>query len=188
MKIGYVRVSTREQNTIRQEVLMEELGVEKIYIDKLSGKDTDRPQLKEMLAFVRQGDMIVVSEISRLARNTKDLLEIVSGLKERSIGFKSNKEGIDTNTPQGEFMLTIFGAVAQLEREYILQRQREGIEIAKQQGRYKGRKKIEVEGFEDVYKMWKEKNITAIKAMKLLEIKPNTFYRRVQEREEQIKK
>ncbi len=184
MVVGYLRVSSTEQNMSRQEVLMEQLGVEKIFSDKMSGKDTEREQLKEMLTFVREGDTIVVSEISRLARNTKDLLNIISKLKEKGVEFKSIKEGIDTSNEMGQFMLTIFGAVAELEREYILCRQREGIEIAKKQGKYKGRQRIQVEAFEETYKLWRAKSINAKQAMKILNLKPNTFYRRVQEYEE----
>ena len=157
MKVGYVRVSTVEQNTARQEVLMEELGVEKIYIEKVSGKTRQgRDQLEAMLSFVREGDVVVVESISRIARNTKDLLEIVERLREKGVDFTSRKELIDTNTPAGQFMLTIFGAMAQLEREYILDRRREGIEIARQNGKYKGRKAIAVERekFEEVYGRW----------------------------------
>ena len=139
MKIGYIRVSTEEQNTIRQEVLMEELGVDEIYIDKVSGKSSERPQLKKMMQFVRRGDVIIVESISRFARNTKDLLNLIEDLSAKDVTFISKKEAIDTTTPSGKFMLTVFGAVAELEREYILQRQREGIEIAKKQGKYKGR-------------------------------------------------
>ena len=131
MKIGYVRVSTVEQNTARQEVLMKELGVDEVYIDKMSGKSTDRPELKKMMQFVRQGDTVIVESISRFARNTKDLLELVEQLTGKGVEFISKKEAIETTTPSGKFMLTIFGAVAELEREYILQRQKEGIAIAK---------------------------------------------------------
>ena len=131
MKIGYIRVSTQEQNTVRQEVLMETLGVEQIYIDKMSGKNSERPRLKEMMSYVRRGDTVIVESISRFARNTRDLLELVEQLAAKGVEFVSQKEAIDTATPTGKFMLTVFGAVAELEREYILQRQREGIEIAK---------------------------------------------------------
>ena len=120
MKIGYIRVSTNEQKTIRQEILMKELGVDEIYIDKISGKNTNRPQLKAMLDYVRHGDTVIVSEISRFARNTKDLLELVEALTDKGVEFVSKKEAIDTTTPTGKFMLTVFGAVAELEREYIL--------------------------------------------------------------------
>lgn len=107
---------------------------------KMSGKSTAYPELKKMMQFVRQGDTVIVESISRFVRNTKDLLELVEQLTVKSVEFISKKEAIDTTTPSGKFMLTIFGAVAELEREYILQRQREGIVIAKQQGKYRGRK------------------------------------------------
>ena len=124
MKIGYVRVSTREQNIARQEVLMQELGVEEIFIDRMSGKNTDRPELKRMMEYVRQGDTVIVESISRFARNTKDLLNLIEQLNQKHVEFISKKETIDTSTPTGKFMLTVFGAVAELEREDILQRQR----------------------------------------------------------------
>ena len=141
MKVGYVRVSSNDQNTLRQEVLMNELQVERVYIEKITGATKNRPELEAMLDFVREGDIVIVESISRFARNTKDLLELVDILDHKKVQFISKKETIDTSTPAGKFMLTIFGAVAQLEREYIKERQREGIEIAKQQGKYKGRKK-----------------------------------------------
>lgn len=140
MKVGYIRVSTEEQNTARQEVLMEQLGVENIYIDKLSGKSKERPQLKEMLGFVRTGDTVIVESISRFARNTRDLLELIDLLTEKGVEFVSRKESIDTTTPAGKFMLMVFAAAAELERGYILGCQREGIAIAKLQGKYIGRK------------------------------------------------
>ena len=182
MKIGYVRVSTSEQNTLRQEVMMKELGVDAIYIDKMSGKNTNRPQLNAMLDYVRKGDTVIVSEISRFARNTKDLLELVEKLHIKEVEFVSKKEAIDTTTPTGKFMLTIFGAVAELEREYILQRQREGIEIAKTQGKYKGRKKKEYTDFDAVVQNWRDKNITAAQSMRELGMSKSTFYRRVGDR------
>lgn len=186
MKVGYVRVSTDEQNTARQEVLMDELGVEKVYIEKVSGKtQRGREQLKEMLQFVREGDVVVVESISRIARNTKDLLDIVERLEDKKVGFTSRKEQIDTNTPSGRFMLTVFGAIAQLEREYILVRQREGIEIARQNGKYKGRKPIAIdaEKFAKVYARWKAGEIQAVAAMRELGLTASTFYRRVRDYE-----
>lgn len=179
MKIGYIRVSTAEQNTIRQEILMKELGVDEIYIDKISGKNTNRPQLKAMLEYVRYDDTVIVSEISRFARNTKDLLELVEMLTDKGVEFVSKKEAIDTTTPTGKFMLTIFGAVAELEREYILQRQREGIAAAKDTGKYTGRRAKEYADFDKVIARWRKGEITAAKAMKDLGMSRSTFYRRV---------
>ena len=181
MQVGYIRISTAGQNTARQEVLMRELGVEMVFIDRMSGKNTERPELKKMMAFVRQGDTVVVESISRFARNTRDLLELVEQLTTKGVEFVSKKEAIDTTTPTGKFMLTIFGAVAELEREYILQRQAEGIAIAKEQGVYKGRQPIVRPDFERVIALWRSGKITAVEAQRRLDMKPSTFYRRVKE-------
>lgn len=134
MKIGYVRVSTEEQNTARQELLMAQLGVEKLFIDKASGKSKDRPSLEEMLAFVREGDTVIVESISRFARNTKDLLNLVEKLTEKKVEFISKKEAIDTSTPCGKFMLTVFGAMAQLEREQICSARRRALQSQRRRG------------------------------------------------------
>lgn len=180
MRIGYIRVSTTEQNTIRQEVLMRELGVDELFIDKASGKNMDRPELQRMLEYVRKGDTVIVESISRFARNTRDLLELVERLTAKEVEFVSKKEAIDTTTPTGKFMLTVFGAVAELEREYILQRQREGIAEAKRQGKYKGRPADPLPpDFDRVVAHWRAGEITAKEAMRKLGMKPNTFYRRV---------
>lgn len=183
MIVFYGRVSTVEQNEARQIKTAKEVNAEKIYIDKASGKNTDREQLKEMLSFVREGDTVIVSDFSRIARNTKDLLNIVETLNSKGVNFISIKEKIDTTTPQGKFMLTVFGALAELERETILQRQREGIEIAKAEGKYKGRKRIEIDEdkFKSVCRRWKNGEITAVQAQKELGLNPMTFYRRVKE-------
>ena len=130
---------------------------------------------------VRRGDTVVVESISRFARNTRDLLDLVEQLTAKEVEFVSLKEAIDTTTPTGKFMLTIFGAVAELEREYILQRQREGIEIAKAQGKYTGRKPITHPDFDKVTQLWKRGQITAVEAMKRLNMKPSTFYRKIKE-------
>ena len=179
MRIGYIRVSTQDQNTVRQELLMESLGVDEVYVDRMSGKNTDRPELKRMLEYVRRGDTVVVESISRFARNTRDLLELMEQLSAKEVGFVSQKEAIDTTTPTGRFMLTVFGAVAELEREYILQRQREGIEIAKRQGKYAGRKPMQYPDFDRVVALWQNGEISAIQAMRRLHMSKSTFYRRV---------
>ena len=181
MKIGYIRISTVDQNTARQEVLMRGLGVDQVYIDRMSGKNTDRPELKRMMSFVREGDTVIVESISRFARNTRDLLDLVEQLTLKKVEFVSKKEAIDTSTPSGKFMLTIFGAVAELERDYILQRQKEGISVAKANGVYKGRKPIERIEFGSVVNLWQNGKITAVEAMTRLEMKPSTFYRKVKE-------
>lgn len=181
MKVGYVRVSTVEQNTIRQEVLMQELCVDKIFIDKASGKDTARKQLQEMLSFVRVGDTVIVESYSRLARSTRDLLDIVESLKSKGVEFISKKEAIDTCTPAGRLMLTIFAGLYQFERECTLERQAEGIAEAKKAGKYKGRQPIAVDAakFKDLYDEWKAGKITAVAMQKALGLTAPTFYRRV---------
>ena len=183
MKVSYIRCSTIEQNEARQVKMMQEQGAEKLFIDKASGKNTDRAAFKEMMSFVRTGDIVIVESISRIARNTRDLLSIVSELTEKGVEFVSLKENIDTTTPQGRFMLTVFGALAELERENILERQREGIEIAKSEGKYKGRKPVDIDEtqFKTLCEKWRAGEITATAAMKELNLKPNTFYRRVKE-------
>ena len=122
MRVFYVRCSTIEQNEARQLKMAQEQNAEKVFVDKASGKNTDRAAFKEMMVFVRAGDTVVVESISRIARNTRDLLSIVSELAEKGVEFVSLKENIDTTTPQGRFMLTVFGALAELERENILER------------------------------------------------------------------
>lgn len=185
MLLGYIRVSTVEQNEARQRVALMEKGVEEdnLFIDKQSGKNADRENLKALLSFCRKGDVVITESISRIARNTKDLLTIVEQLKSKNVEFVSLKENIDTATPQGKFMLTVFGAMAELERESILERQKEGIAIAKENGVYQGRQKMNVNKdlFETVVKRWRQGEITAVEAMKQVNLKPNTFYRRVKE-------
>jgi DNA invertase Pin-like site-specific DNA recombinase len=186
MKVGYVRVSSTDQNEERQVVALVEHGVEKFFIEKVSGKDRNRPQLKEMLSFVREGDVLYIESISRLARNTLDFLSIVKELQEKGVEIVSLKENIDTATPQGRFMLTIFGAMYEMERETIKERQREGIDIALAKGVKFGRPKKEItEKFISIYRKWKAGELTATAAMKQLGMKPNTFYRRVKEYEQQ---
>ena len=140
MLIGYVRVSTEEQNEARQVKQMEEHGVEKVFVEKKSGKNTDRPVLDEVLNYVRDGDTLFVCAFSRLSRKTIDLVKLVEELNSRGVGLVSFKEAINTSTAQGKFMLTLFGALAEMERELMLERQREGIDVAKAEGKYKGRK------------------------------------------------
>lgn len=178
MKVAYIRVSTGEQNTARQEEAMKLQGVDRIYIEKISGKNTNRPQLKAMLDFVREEDTVIVESYSRLARSTADLLNIIGELDSKGVSFISLKENIDTTTPQGKLMMTIFAGISQFERECILQRQKEGIEIAKAEGKYKGRKPIDKpDNWEEVFSSWKRGEITAIEAQNKLGLTHATFYR-----------
>ncbi len=159
--------------------------VDRIFSEKLSGANADRPQLKAMIDYVREGDTLYIESISRLGRSTKDLLNIIDTLTDKGVTLVSHKESIDTDTPSGKFMLTVFAALSQLEREQLKQRQREGIEIAKTQGKYTGRKPIEIDWtrFGQLYGEWKSKNITGRDFMRRMGLSANTFYRRVREYE-----
>ena len=183
MKVGYARVSSSDQNPQRQKVILRDLGAEKIFLDIGSGKNlADRPALKEMLDFIRADDIVIVESISRLARCTKDLLSLIDKFTELGVVFISQKESLDTSTDTGRFMLTIFGAVSELERSYILSRQREGIELAKANGVYKGRKPIDCD-FDTVYRQVELGKISATEAFRQLNVSKSTYYRRVRERQ-----
>ena len=160
MKIAYFRVSTIEQNEARQIEALEKYEIEKWFTEKVSGKDTNRPQLQQMLEFAREGDTIYVHDFTRLARSTKDLLDIVEHLKSKGIHLVSNKESIDTSTPTGKLMLTFLAGIAEFERENLLERQREGIAIAKRNGKYKGRKPFKSDKFGELYQEYIKRKIT----------------------------
>lgn len=160
MKVAYVRVSTAEQNEDRQVKALENNKIEKWFIEKISGKNTNRPKLQEMLDFVREGDVIYVHDLSRMARSTMDLLQISKVLQEKGVHLVSNKESVDTTTPAGKLMFTMVGAIAEFERDVILERQREGIALAKEKGKYKGRKAKEIPNFDDYYERYMRREIT----------------------------
>jgi DNA invertase Pin-like site-specific DNA recombinase len=138
--VGYIRVSTIDQNTERQ---LEGVSVDKVFEDKCSGKDTKRPQLQAMLEYVREGDTIIVHDISRMARNLKDLLALVEDLTNRGVAVTFKKEALTFTgeaNPMQDLMLSMLGAVYQFERSMMLERQREGVQLAKAAGKYKGGK------------------------------------------------
>ena len=152
--IAYVRVSTVEQNEARQREALKDLNIDKWFVEKASGKDTKRPVLQEMLEYVREDDTVYVEEFSRLGRSTADLLAIVKQIEDVGAKFTSLKENFDTSTPTGRLQMTMMAAIAEFERSMILERQREGIEIAKRAGKYKGRKKISVPDIGSYYEKY----------------------------------
>ena len=185
--IGYVRVSSKDQNQGRQFALFEERGIklDKTYEEAVSGKDIKgRPQLQKMLEFIREGDTVYIESISRLARNIMDLLKIVEIFKEKGTELVSLKESIDTSTNQGKFLLSIFGAMAELERATIKERQREGIDLAIAEGRPYGRPGATISStFTDNYKEWKAGKIKSVDFMKREKLKKTTFYKLIKKYE-----
>lgn len=182
-KVAYIRVSTQEQNTESQQEILQQYAIDKFFEEKVSGKNTnDRPELQAMLDYVRAGDTVYVKDFSRLARSTKDLLWIIEELDKKQVKLISHKEQLDTSTPSGKLMVTMLGAIYEFERANLLERQKDGIMIAKRQGKYKGRKKIlKPANWSDVYNDWLTRKITAKKACELLNLKTNTFYNFVKE-------
>jgi len=160
---------------------MEQYNVEKIFHEKISGKNVERPILKEMIQFVRKGDTLIIESYSRLARSTKDLLNIFEELNSKGVNIISDKENIDTTTAHGRLMFTLFAGLAEFERTCMLERQAEGIAEAKKAGKYHGRKPIEVndELFKKTYDEWKRRDIRTDDALKILNLKKDTFYRRI---------
>ena len=182
MKIGYIRVSSEGQNLDRQEDSITP-QVEQVFSEKVSGSNSNRPELKRLLGFVREGDTVYIESLSRLARSTRDLLEIVDMLREKRVGLVSLKENIDTDTPQGRFILQIFAALSELERESLKQRQREGIDAAKKRGKHLGRPRTHVpDNFKDVVDEWEAGRITAVEARRKLGLSHATFYKMVRDR------
>ena len=161
MNVAYVRVSTVEQNEARQIEALQKHHIDKWFTEKISGKNTERPQLQALLDFVREGDTVYIHDFSRLARSTKDLLELVELLHRKKVHLISNKENLDTSTPTGKLMLTMIAAINEFERANTLERQREGIAIAKRNGIYKGRKRITAPpGFAELYQQYQRRELT----------------------------
>ena len=175
--IAYVRVSTVEQHEDRQCEGLKKYSIDKWFIEKVSGKNTDRPQLKAMLDYIREGDTLYVHDFSRLARSTKDLLDLVETLNSKGVALVSNKENLDSRTPTGKLMLTMIGAINEFERTNLLERQREGIAIAKEKGVYKGRKPVSVskETFEEQYARYQKREINKGELAKILNVSRPTL-------------
>lgn len=181
MRLAYIRVSTIEQSDRRQIEAMDKYNIEKWFIEKVSAKGTNRPKLQELLNFAREGDVIHIHDFSRLARSTKDLLDIVETLNSKGIILISNKENIDTSTPTGKLMLTMIGAINEFERTNLLERQREGIAIAKREKKYKGRKSIQISNFEEHYKRYLSREINKSQLAKELKISRPTLDKLINE-------
>ena len=182
--IAYVRVGTAEQNEARQIEALKKHTIDKWFTEKVSGKNMNRPQLESMLDYVREGDTVYIHDFSRLARSTKDLLSIVEQLQEKGVHLVSNKENLDTSTPTGKLMLTMIAAINEFERENLLERQREGIAIAKEQGKFKGGqvKKIDDKAFNAAYEQYKRRELTKGQMAQKLHISRPTLDKMLKER------
>ena len=176
MRVAYIRVSTADQNEDRQREGLKKYNIEKEFFEKVSAKNTDRKELKAMMDFVREGDTVYIHDFSRLA--------IVETLNEKGVHLVSNKENVDTSTPTGKLMLTMIGAIAEFERDNLLERQKEGIEIAKRKGKYKGRKPVEVDddAFDKEYQDYMARRISKSQMARNLEISRPTLERIMREK------
>lgn len=184
--IAYVRVSTTDQNEARQNEALNKYNIDKWYVEKITGKDTNRPKLIEMLDFIREDDTVYVEEFSRLGRSTQDLLDIVQHIENKGAKFISIKENFDTKTPAGRLQMTMMAAIAEFERSMILERQREGIAIAKKEGKYKGRKKIKRTDIDIHYDRYISRKASKTQIANELGISRNTLTRLFNEYEKTL--
>lgn len=182
-KLAYVRVSTEEQNQARQVEALEKYKIDKWFIEKVSGKNMERPQFQAMLDYAREGDTIYIHDFSRIARSVADLLWIVERLNRDGVRLVSYHENIDTETPTGKLMLTVIGAINEFERTNLLERQREGIAIAKREGKYKGRKRVELDDAAEVYRKYVTRETTKAELARGLGISRPTLDRLLKEYE-----
>lgn len=189
MKIGYVRVSTVEQNEDRQLRGLEKFGIDKWYIEKVSGKNTNRPEFQKMMSEVKNGDVIYVHALSRLARNARDLLNIQYELQEKGVDLVSNKESIDTATPVGRAFFGMLAVMNQFEREIMLERQAEAIAVAKEKGtyRHRGDKKIDVDLFDENYSLYIDGNLTKVEFAKNIGVSRPTLDKILKKRNDENK-
>lgn len=177
--IGYARVSTKEQNLARQTKALKEFGCDVIFQEKKSGKDTNRVEFKAMLEHLKAGDTVVVSELTRLARSTQDLFNIMAELNKKGVTVKSIKEQwLDTSSSMGNFIFTMMSGLAQFERELMLERQAEGIAVAKENGVKFGVKLSENADLDLAINMVKEGKYTMTQIAKMCHISRTTLWRR----------
>lgn len=182
MKYAYIRVSTIEQNESRQLEAMKKYDIpeENYFVEKISGKNTDRPELQRLLSTIKEGDTIHIHDFSRLSRSTSDLLKIVEELTEKGVHLISNKENLDTSTPTGKLMLTMIGAINEFERTNLLERQAEGIKIAKKNGVY-SKKEVDMDQLRQLKNDVDKGLLSVTTASKELGITRKTWYIKVKE-------
>ena len=178
MKIGYARVSTEEQNLDRQIDILKQIGCDRIYEEKVSGIKKERPELNKMLDQIRTGDVIIISDLTRLSRSVKDLFSIVEQIEGKGANIKSIKESwVDTTTAQGKLMFTIFAGISQFEIDLISQRTIEGLNAARARGKKGGRPKVNDKDIKLAIKMYNSKNYSTSEIMKATDVSKTTLYR-----------
>lgn len=182
--VAYIRVSTADQHDERQRAALEKYGIDEYFSEKISAKDANRPELQRMLQYVRKGDTVYVHDFSRLARSTADLLAIVQQLQDKGVRLVSLQENLDTTTATGKLLLTVIAAINEFERNNLLERQREGIALAKQRGVYKGRRKIQLSdypNFNVLYSAYMKREISKAAFARELKLSRKTLDRLVKE-------
>ena len=179
MNIGYIRVSTKEQNLDRQKMILSKFKIEKFFEEKVSGKNTNRPKLEEMRNFVREGDTVFVADLSRLARSLPDLLEITQEFQKNGVQLVSAKENLDTATATGRLLFHVIASLAEFERDVIRERQAEGIASARLAGKNCGRpvKKYDKALFDELYKKYQKRLVTVTEMASKLKLSRATVYR-----------
>lgn len=182
MKVAYIRVSTTHQNTDRQEYAMPK-DIERVYSEKISGKNTDRPQLKALMDFVREGDIVYFESFSRISRSLSDLLSILDTFDKKGVKWVTLKEHIDTTGATGKLIVGVLGAISAYEREINEERREYGYRKALDAGTVGRPKNAVTKEFEKAYKEWKAGNLTAVQAMKECKLAKTSFYRMVKEYE-----
>ena len=186
MKIGYARVSTQDQNLDRQRDLLLQDGCERIYEEKVSGTKRDRPQLQLMLDTLREGDVVIVAELSRLGRSVRDLFAIVERINEIGAQIKSLKEPwLDTTTPHGRLLFTFFSGISEFERDLIRQRTKEGMAAARARGRNGGHPTLNSKKVDLALRMYDSKACSVTDITKATGVSKSSLYRYLNERKGQ---
>ena len=178
---GYARVSTEQQNLDRQLDALRKYGVDMIYNEKMTGTKKDRPELSKLLDRMTEGDTVVVAELSRLGRSTKDLIELTEQFQQKGVHLISLKESIDTSTPTGKLLFTLMSAIAQFERDVIADRTREGLRSARARGRTGGRTKTDAVAIKRAVKLYNTQQYSIRKIEELTGVKKSTLYRYLKE-------
>jgi len=187
MIIGYARVSTQDQSLDLQLDALTKANCIKIFEEHASGKSTERPELKAMFEMLREGDTVVVWKLDRIGRNTKHLIEIAEKFKELGVNFVSLKENIDTSTAVGNFFFQLMAALAEFERENMIERTTAGLKAARSRGRYGGRPKVNQKKIDMAFKMYDSQQYTIEQICEACGISNATLYRRLAERDSKPK-